>query len=437
MNKTSIIILTYNHLDYTKDCIQSIRKYTDPNSYEIIVVDNLSTDGTREWLLKQNDLKVVFNNSNVGFPKGCNEGIKLAQKNNDLLLLNNDTIVTENWLTNLKICLYSDPLIGAVGPVCNQNENNQGVTFTYDNFLEMQKLARANNISNSARWEEKVFLIGFCLLIKRTVWEKLKELDENFTPGYIEDNDLSLRILKLGYHLYLCHDVFIHHYLGTSFRQNLDKFYPVLNKNRAYFYSKWHFNTWAFDEIKSASFPLTIESPKVLDWRCGIGTNLLAMKYKYKFNQIAGLEPDNAKRKIANLLFKTYASKIDIKEHDYDLILLGTELENVADVTNFILELKSFLSPKGMIIGEFHNASNIKNIYELINGHSFSEIHPPKNWFTIQDMDNLLKQNGFTDIDYYFWYETYSEEEQKLLHNLEANPYLSYTYVTFRAKVKI
>ena len=218
--KTSIIILTYNNLDYTKDCIDSILKFTKKGTYEIIVVDNLSTDGTREWLKKQKNLKVILNNKNLGFPKGCNQGIEIANSHNDILLLNNDTIVTENWLENLKICLYSDTSIGAVGAVSNHDENLQGCNFTYEDFDTMQLLAKQNNISNPKRWEQKIFLIGFCLLIKREVINQIKELDENYSPGYIEDNDLSLRITELGYKLMLCHDCFIHHYLGSSFRKD-------------------------------------------------------------------------------------------------------------------------------------------------------------------------------------------------------------------------
>ena len=73
--KTSIILLTYNNFHYTKDCIESIRRYTEKDSYEIIVVDNASTDETKDWLKEQEDIKMLLKQENVGFPKGCNLGI--------------------------------------------------------------------------------------------------------------------------------------------------------------------------------------------------------------------------------------------------------------------------------------------------------------------------------------------------------------------------
>ena len=110
--KTSIIILTYNNLPLTKACLESIYHYTEKDTYEIIVVDNNSSDDTRTWLLEQTSLKLILNTENKGFPKGCNQGIQIANQENDILLLNNDTIVTENWLKNLKKCLDSNPKIG-------------------------------------------------------------------------------------------------------------------------------------------------------------------------------------------------------------------------------------------------------------------------------------------------------------------------------------
>lgn len=66
----SIVILTFNNIEYTKKCIESIRKHTNKEEYEVIVVDNNSTDETREWSPKQKDLKIILNDENVGFPKG-------------------------------------------------------------------------------------------------------------------------------------------------------------------------------------------------------------------------------------------------------------------------------------------------------------------------------------------------------------------------------
>lgn len=205
MKKTAIIILTYNNFAYSKDCIESIRKYTQKGTYQLIVVDNNSADETREWLKQQPDIMLKLNDKNEGFPKGCNTGISMADPDSDILLLNNDTVVTPNWLDNLRNCLYSNDQIGAAGAVSNHNENLQGVAFKYDNLDQMQICAEENNVSDSTRWEQKVFLIGFCLLIKREVLNKIGLLDLSYSPGYVEDNDLSIRIIKAGYKLMLCH----------------------------------------------------------------------------------------------------------------------------------------------------------------------------------------------------------------------------------------
>lgn len=426
-NKTSIIILTYNNLEYTKNCLESIYKYTKKNSYEIIVVDNLSTDGTREWLKRQKNIKLILNNENKGFPVGCNQGIEVADKNSDILLLNNDTIVTKNWLDNLKICLHSDGKIGAVGSVCNQNENKQGVDFTYNNFDEMQRLAEINNISDETKWEEKVFLIGFCILIKREVINKIKKLDEKYTPGYIEDNDLSLRIISLGYKLILCHDSFIHHYLGTAFRKDLNKFYPILNKNRKYFENKWHFNTFCFDEHKSYSLPLIDNPKKVLDINSGLGITLLNIKYKYKDVIVEGVEKNKYKRLVTYKIFKTYRNINEIENNDYDYILIGDFLEKVSNPHTFLKKIKKYLKKDGYIIGEIHNMSYIETIKELINGSWYENNKNKKNNYTIIDIDKILEDNGFIKSNSISW-KYNNLDETRVLNNSK------YFYYTFKYK---
>ena len=437
--KTSIIILTYNNLEYTKKCLESILKYTKKDTkegtYEIIIVDNNSTDGTKEWLENYEDkYKIIFNEENLGFPKGVNQALKFAEGNNDILLLNNDTIVTSNWLDNLKICLNSDSLIGAVGAVSNNDENRQGVDFTYNSLEEMQELALKNNISNKDKWEEKNFLIGYCLLIKREVMDELGFLDEAYTPGYIEDNDLSLRILSLGYKLILCHDSFIHHYLGTSFRKNLNEFYPILNKNREYFKNKWGFETFLFDEVKSASIPLLTNPHKILEINSGIGTTILNLKYNYKNIEIEGIESNPNKRFFAKMFGSIYQS-LDEVNNTYDCVLIGDTLKSVNDPLEFLKKISDYLSPDGYLIGEIPNGNNIKNIYKLLNEKCFNLNSKEQNLFSQEDIKNVLEQSGYHNITFYSWYEVLSSEEEKLLtvlNNYNAN--LKFTYYTFRAQ---
>ncbi|QJW48674.1 glycosyltransferase family 2 protein [bacterium BFN5] len=127
---TSIVMLTYNKLAHTQTCIDSIREFTPADSYELIVVDNHSTDGTIEWLQQQADIRTIFNSTNQGFPKGCNQGIEMA-KGDSILLLNNDTIVTQNWLSNLTTCLFSSSDIGAVGALTNNCSYSQAIPAIY------------------------------------------------------------------------------------------------------------------------------------------------------------------------------------------------------------------------------------------------------------------------------------------------------------------
>ncbi|MDF2571509.1 MAG: rhamnosyltran: rhamnosyltransferase [Sporomusa sp.] len=235
---TSIVILTYNKLDYNKLCIESIRKYTEPDSYEIIVVDNNSTDGTAEWLQSQSDLKLIMNSENVGFPAGCNQGIKVAC-GDSILLLNNDTIVTPCWLANLRSCLFSSPDIGAVGAVTNSCSNFQSIPCEYSSIEGMISFSRHVNNSNPGLWENRTRLVGYCMLIKSAIINEIGLLEEAFSPGNYEDDDYCLRIRKAGYRLVLCRDTFIHHFGSVSFGEQAAQFNTLLETNRQRFIEKW------------------------------------------------------------------------------------------------------------------------------------------------------------------------------------------------------
>ena len=247
-HKTSIIILSYNTLELLQLCIESIRTYTEAGTYEIIVVENASEDGSAAWLRAQKDLVCIYNEENQGFPKGCNQGLKIAS-GTELLLLNSDVIVTKDWLENMRRALYSASSVGAVSCVTNSCSNRQQIEVPYKTIEDMQAFAAGYNTSNPALWEKRTTLVGFCYLFKREVFEKVGFLDERFSPGNFEDDDYSLRILQQGYDLLVCRDTFIHHFGHASFmkgygeqdlEEKLKRSNALVERNHALLQDKWH-----------------------------------------------------------------------------------------------------------------------------------------------------------------------------------------------------
>lgn len=386
---TSIVILTYNNLDYTKLCIDSIRRYTEPGMYEIIVIDNCSIDGTVEWLKEQPDLRVIYNKENFGFPKGCNQGIGIA-RGDSVLLLNNDTIVTPNWLTNLCRCLYSTDEIGAVGAVTNSCSNYQSIPYPYESIDQMLVFASKYNNCDTTKWEERLRLVGFCMLMKREVIEKIGLLDEIFTPGNFEDDDYSLRIRQAGYRLILCKDTFIHHFGSASFGKVVGKHNDLLIRNRKKFQDKWGFDPYYIIDVRKAVTAFlkdkSISPLHVLEIGCAAGGTLLDIRNSLPEAKLFGLEecpkcvvnPEHfAEIKIGDIkAIRSYSPK------SFDAIILsdldqGSITKNVKLVTEYLKDNGDLI----LIVPQRHNheVSQIKKQVKKAYSHLGCEEHVVNN----------------------------------------------------------
>jgi GT2 family glycosyltransferase len=223
-----------------EECVQSIKSYTQM-PYEIIVVDNGSDDGTVEFC---RDQKITFISlpDNRGFPVACNLGLKIASGDN-LLLLNNDVIVTHAWLSNLLNCLHHmhcGENVGIVGPLTNYASGKQQVNADYNNLQQFHQQALLWNQSNSRLWQPTNRLIGFCFLFKRELMDRIGYLDERFSPGHYEDDDYCYRALQAGYTLRIAGDVKVHHHGSASFqKQNEEQLYHLIHENHRKFIDKW------------------------------------------------------------------------------------------------------------------------------------------------------------------------------------------------------
>jgi O-antigen biosynthesis protein len=391
---TSIIILTHNQLDYTKLCIESIRKFTKSSSYEIIVVDNCSTDGTLEWLKQQKDLKIVINSENEGFPKGCNQGIEVTV-GNSILLLNNDTIVTENWLDNLLTCLNSSDDIGAVGPVTNSAAYFSTIPVNYTSIDEMYQFATNYNVTDPVKWEERLKLIGFCMLIKKEAIKRIGLLDERFTPGNFEDDDFSIRLRQAGYRLMLCKDTFIHHFGSVSWKKNINAFSNVLKVNEKKFKEKWGIDSSAYNiDLELINLiEFSKEKPiKVLHINCGSGGTLLKVKREFPFAKLYGIETNLFSVEEANT-FSKVTNNLDHAEivaTRFDIILFsGGSFKLNSSLFEFI---KERLLSTGKFIAKIPNMGNYHVIQELNMGHNpFEELE----MYSFSQVERMMKDMGF------------------------------------------
>ncbi|MGP8321261.1 MAG: glycosyltransferase, partial [Methanosarcinaceae archaeon] len=250
----SIIILSHNQLEYTKKCIESIFRHTK-ESFELIMVDNGSTDGTVEYLetevgsrksevesrRSEGRIKIIKNKENLGFAAGNNQGIAVAM-GDYILLMNNDIVVTPNWLDSMISCAERNPRIGIVGPMSNYVSGPQLVKDVTYNITDLDGLDDfAAEFSRKYTGKAKRFLrvVGFCMLIKRAVIDRIGGMDNSYGLGNFEDDDFSLRATLAGFESWMAEDCFIHHFGSRTFIGAQIDYQESLTKNWEIFKNKW------------------------------------------------------------------------------------------------------------------------------------------------------------------------------------------------------
>lgn len=278
----SIIILAHNQLNYTKMCLESIFKYTGL-PYELIIVNNGSTDKTPEFLedlAKGNQIvsgwriwtdekgivkdkrqvnihckkkrgwksknfcqrfKFINCSKNLGFAAGNNLGISEA-KGDYILLMNNDIVVTPYWLDRLLRVAEMKPEIGIVGPMSNYVSGPQYVKETNYDYKSLKDLNEfSEDFAKNHEGEAKQFwrVVGFCMLIKREVINKIGGLDEQFGLGNFEDDDFCLRAKLAGFQTWIAKDCFVHHFGNRTFHAIGLDYNQSLEKNWEIFKEKW------------------------------------------------------------------------------------------------------------------------------------------------------------------------------------------------------
>lgn len=238
----SIIIPHYNNINYTYACLRSITKNPSKYSFEIIVVDDCSSDHSREVFAKITGLRLITNEENLGFIRSCNKGAQAAQ-GKYLFFLNNDTQVLPGWLDELVDTFSAQAKVGLVGSKliypngCLQEAGgiiwNDASGWNYGRFDDPNK--PEYNYLRAAD-----YCSGAAIMIPKDVFSQVGCFDEHYLPAYCEDSDLAFSIRKAGYKVLYQPLSQIVHFEGISSGTDLAsgvKSYQVGNTRK--FYDRW------------------------------------------------------------------------------------------------------------------------------------------------------------------------------------------------------
>ena len=238
----SIIIPVYNHYDHTYNCLKSIGNLKDKASFEVLVIDDCSTDDTEKLIQNISGITYKKQKQNGGFIESCNTGAKLA-KGQYLMFLNNDTVVHNNWLDSLIEVFSRNSDAGLVGSKLiypnNQLQEAGGIIFSDASGWNYGRTDDQGKPEyNHVR--EVDYCSGASILIKKSIFEDLGYFDERYKPAYYEDTDLAFSIRNIGKKVYYQPASVVTHFegisSGTDLTQGMKK-YQVVNQEK--FKQKW------------------------------------------------------------------------------------------------------------------------------------------------------------------------------------------------------
>ena len=282
----SIIILSFNTKKLLQNCLDFVFQQTKGIKFEVLVVDNHSTDGSAEMVKKKfPQVELIKNQKNLGFAQANNQALRRA-KGDYFLLLNSDTKIKGNALKKLVALAEEKKNLGLAGPkLLNPDGTSQPSTGPFYTLpITFLSLFRGDRYLRHAYSQEKAvdWLSGACFLIKRELIDKIGLLDEKFFM-YVEEMEFCFRAKKAGYLTYFFPQAEVYHLERGSSPEGKQKAIWGIYQGLIYFYQK-HFAPWQLLVLK-----LLLRTKAAGAWLVGWLTNNQELKETYaKAFKLAG-----------------------------------------------------------------------------------------------------------------------------------------------------
>lgn len=240
--RVSIVVPVYNKIAYTAACLRSISEHAGDTPFEVIVVDDGSSDATPQRLSEINGIRPIRNPQNLGFIGSCNAGAAAA-RGDYLLFLNNDTVVTAGWLEALVGCLEETPQAGMVGAKLvypdGRLQEAGGIVFNDGSGWNYGRFEDPDDARFNFR-REVDYCSGAAILLRRDLFTRLGLFDTRYTPAYYEDTDLAFAVRAAGLKVFYEPAATVVHFEGITSGTDTAggiKRYQVVNRDK--FVDKW------------------------------------------------------------------------------------------------------------------------------------------------------------------------------------------------------
>ncbi|WP_099203840.1 glycosyltransferase family 2 protein [Scatolibacter rhodanostii] len=387
--EVSIFVPAKDKLEYTKRCVESIRRETKQAeiAYELILINHGSQDNTQDYFESIPEAKILCFKQNVRM-MAFTSAMRVCE-GRYMAFVSNDTVVTKDWLTLLYRCLQANPNFISATPTTPNVSNFQSTAESYANLEEMAQFAAKHNQDDPTQWEQRSRILPVIALYDL---EKLNAIgfgDRYFRTMEFWDDDLSLRARRAGYRQVLCRNVFCHHYGSVTGREAQIK-ENTLQKGRELFIAKHQADPWNngayYDyqlctRLQAMDLPATKQAD-ILGIDAGFGDTLLQigniLRKKEIETNIDSITSELQYTRDLRMLSQSFCSAKSeenilgllteaFQDKKYDYIYLGRPLEDYNNWKKLLTELCNKIKPGGMILFYLSNALNLVNIQSFVS----------------------------------------------------------------------
>lgn len=399
-----VIIVVHNRKELLQLEIDAFRSLSRVTKKDLIIVDNASDDGLREWLESNPDMDYLICDKGMeSFSSIINCVRKEFEVREDVLLLDPRYVILPSAIEDMQRVLHSKPEIGAVVPtVIPDGSEAAGDYITAVSYMQEGKL---QTVADSIRLD----LPYGCAMIKGDMIEAVGGFEEKLFLPVSVMWDFCARGLEMGYQLLECGSAFFYQlaaaedYEGKEHKEAADR--QILK-------SKWemnYFNTRPNRELLRLIDKTQTDRMNVLEVGCDCGANLLWIKNNYPNANLYGVEINASAARIAGCIAKVCVGNIeeyqmDFGEVKFDYIIFGDVLEHLRDPEGVLRYCKGFLKDEGEILASIPNLMHFSVVRGLINGDfSYTDqglldrthIH----FFTYKEILRMLNRIGMEMVD--------------------------------------